>query len=245
MKKILLCALLSIVAISQTSAHGVWAGMRSDNLQIVYGEGPLDNTYKPRWLESVSAYDAHFVNAGIIVEEKAGKLFLKPKANVQVIAIVSYNGYWSNTKSSGWVNKAKDENPEATKGKYHRKFSVNYINQKIVFKKDAPTKIAKTQPVGLEMEIVPMVDPRFLQQGDDLQVKVLHNGKPMADTPVMFDAINRLGETVKTNKDGVATVKVMNKGLNMVAVEASFERKDKTKADANGFFTSLNFTLAP
>lgn len=241
-KKLLVMSTVAILGISSANAHGVWAGMRADKMQVVYGEGPLDNFYNPKWFESVKGFDANFKPTNVMVVKENNKLFLEPCKNTQVIAIVSNNGYWSNTKK-GWVNKAKDENPEATKGKYHRKMSVNYISQNIVFKKDKPIKIEKTMPVGLEIEIVPSVDPRFLKMGDTFKVQVLHNSKPMANTEIMNDSINRLGETIKTDENGFATVKVLNNGVNMIAVETSFEREDKTKADANGFFSSLNFTI--
>lgn len=248
MKKILV---LSIVTVSSlftltAHAHGVWAGMRADKLQIVYGEGDKDNFYNPEWLGKVSGYNSQNKPESVEVKNEHNRLFLTPQEDTQVITIISNNGYWSNTKHNGWINKAKDENPEATKGKFHTKMSVNYINQDTLFKKAKASKvIQKTKAYGLEVEIVPSVDPRFLHVGDDLKVQVLFKGNPMKHTDLMIDAIGLLGKTVKTDDQGYATVKVRNSGLNMLAVELSSPRKDKTKADADGYFSSLNFTLSP
>lgn len=123
--------------------------------------------------------------------------------------------------------------------------SVNYISQDIVFGKSKPLKIAKPKAVGLEMEIVPEVDPRFLKQGDSLKVRLIHNNKPMVDTNVMYDVVNNLGKGVKTDKDGYATIKVSNSGFNMIGIETAFQRSDKTKADSDGYFTALTFTIMP
>lgn len=247
MKKILTLGVMALIGLASigSQAHGVWAGMRADKLQIVYGEGPFDNFYNPKWLGSAKGYDAQHKAQKVVLVNDDNRLFLEPKESVQVITLLSNNGYWSNTKHKGWINKAKDENPEATKGKFHTKMSVNYLSQNLVLKKSAPKKIKTPKAYGLKMEIIPSVDPRFLHAGDDLKVQVLFNGKPMKGVNVMFDAINHLGKAVKTDKKGYATVKVNNSGFNVLAVEKSFERKDKTKADADGYFSALTFTLSP
>lgn len=243
-KKLSIATILVALGISGANAHSVWAGMRGGELQICYGEGPLDDFYNPQWLESVKGFDENFNSSNVLVVQKGKKVFLKPNEKTQVIAINSDNGYWSNTKK-GWINKAKDENPEATKGKHHSKMSVNYISQDIIFGKSKALKIAKPKAVGLEMEIVPEVDPRFLKQGDSLNVRLIHNNKPMVDTNVMYDVVNNLGKGVKTDKDGYATIKVSNSGFNMIGIETAFPRSDKTKADSDGYFTALTFTIMP
>lgn len=243
-KKVLLASLIIGATVAQVQAHGVWAGMRADKMQIVYGEGPLDNYYNPTWFDFAKGYTSSFGSAEVKVKKVDNKIFLQPSEDVQVIAINSENGYWSNTKK-GWINKAKDENPEATKGKQHHKMSVNYISQDIVFKGKKPIKVENPKALGLIMEIVPATDPRFLKAGDDLEIQVLYHGKPMVKTDVMPDVINHLGEVVKTDDNGKAVVKVSNNGVNMIAVETSFSRSDTTKADSDGYFTSLNFTIMP
>lgn len=244
-KKLSIVAVLALSISTHSFAHSVWAGMRGGNLQVCYGEGPLDDFYNPSWLKAVTGYDANLNESLVIVEKKGKLVFLKPNENVQVIKIYSDNGFWSNTKKGPWVNKAKDENPEATKGKHHSKMSVNYISQDIVFGKSKPVEIKKPKALGLEMEIIPQVDPRFLKQGDNLEVQLIYKNKPMANTDIMYDVVNNLGKSVKTNKDGFATIKINNDGFNMIGIETQFDRADKTKADINGFFSALTFTLMP
>lgn len=244
-KKVLFTSIALTTCATQVFAHGVWAGMRADKMQIVYGEGPLDNFYNPEWFASAKGYNADMQDATVTVDQDGDKIYLQPDATVEIISIVSENGYWSNTNSGKWVNQAKDENPEATKGKQHHKMSVNYISQDIVLKGEKPNKIAKPQALGLEMEIVPSLDPRFLQAGDELTVQVLFQGEPMKNIAIMPDSINRLGETITTDEQGQATVTVANNGVNMIAIETAFDRDDKTKADSDAYFSSLNFTIMP
>lgn len=241
-------SLISIALLASSApvfAHGVWAAMRADHLQIVYGEGPLDNFYNPKWFDFAKAVDKNFKEVNLTVIQNGDILNLKPAKNAEIIIIQSENGYWSNTKSGKWLNVSKQENQEATKGKAHHKMSVNYLNQVLVLKGQKPQKIAKPQALGLPMEIVPATDPRFLKAGDTLNVQVLYQGKPLKNIDLMPDAINQLGKTIKTDNNGNATVTVANNGVNMLAVETAFARQDKSLADSDAYFSSLNFTLEP
>ncbi len=233
---------------TQVQAHGVWAGMRADNLQIVYGEGPLDNFYKPSFLQKVNAYNAKLEADKVTVTNKNDTLLLKPSATTQVISIVSDNGYWSKGSDGKMRNIPKNEHKGATMGNHYPKMSVNYISQDILFKKDKPLKIKKPHALGLTLELVPQVDPRFLKAGDKLRITVLYKGKPVAKADVMPDSINHLGETVQTNAKGEAVITVANNGVNSIAVEKVFPLtgKDKTpKADNDKIFSSLVFTIMP
>lgn len=245
LKKISVAATLALALSTSAVAHSVWAGMRGGNLQICYGEGPLDDFYNPAWLKEAKGYDVNLKEAPLKVDKQGKIVLLSPDESVQIIAINSDNGFWSNTKKGPWINKAKDENKEATKGKHHSKMSVNYISQDIVFKKAKPVKIEKPKALGLEMEIIPQTDPRFLKQGDSLKVQLIYQNKPMADTEIMYDVVGNLGKSVKTDKDGFAELKVQNDGFNMIGIETSFDRADKTKADTNGYFSALTFTIMP
>lgn len=245
LKKISVATTLALVLSTSAVAHSVWAGMRGGEMQICYGEGPLDDFYNPAWLKEVKGYDSSLKDASVKVDKQGKIVFLKPDENVQVISIYSDNGFWSNTKKGPWINKAKDENKEATKGKHHSKMSVNYISQDIVFGKAKPVKIEKPKALGLEMEIIPQTDPRFLKQGDSLKVQLIYQNKPMADTKIMYDVVGNLGKSVTTDKEGFAELKVQNDGFNMIGIETTFDRADKTKADTDGYFSALTFTLMP
>jgi uncharacterized GH25 family protein len=60
-----------------------------------------------------------------------------------------------------------------------------------------------SEPVGIALEIVPEQDPTAVRAGDDFAVKVLKNGKPLADFPLNALAGGETkGETRTTDSSG-------------------------------------------
>lgn len=78
--------------------------------------------------------------------------------------------------------------------------------------------------VGDRLEIVPMSDPSTLRPGQELAVKILLDGKPLA-TPVYasYDKFSNRQDTYayfsKDNQDGTAFVKISAAGLWMIRAE--------------------------
>ena len=78
------------------------------------------------------------------------------------------------------------------------------------------------EPLGLKYEIVPMVKPFALYAGNLFQGKVLHDGKPAANTEVEVELYNEFGlkapteshitQVVKTDDNGVFSFVMNHKG---------------------------------
>ena len=78
------------------------------------------------------------------------------------------------------------------------------------------------EPVGLKYEIIPMVKPFALYSGNLFQGKVLHDGKPAANTEVEVELYNEFGlkaptdthitQVVKTDANGVFSFVMNHKG---------------------------------
>lgn len=78
------------------------------------------------------------------------------------------------------------------------------------------------EPLGLKYEIVPMVKPFALYAGNLFQGKVLHDGKPAANTEVEVELYNEFGlkaptdshitQVVKTDENGVFSFVMNHKG---------------------------------
>jgi uncharacterized GH25 family protein len=80
---------------------------------------------------------------------------------------------------------------------------------------DGPTAVT-TKPIGLPLEIVPIVDPFSKSVGDALPVRVLFGGKPLANANLGWDHPGD-GEapagTVRTDGDGKALIPLAKPGL--------------------------------
>ena len=78
------------------------------------------------------------------------------------------------------------------------------------------------EPLGLKYEIIPMTKPFALYSGNLFQGKVLHNGKPAANTEVEVELYNEFGlkapsdahitQVVKTDENGVFSFVMNHKG---------------------------------
>lgn len=246
MKKVLIISfVLAVFGISGAYAHGIWVAMRADKIQIVYGDGPLDNRFNDKSLKSVKGYDQNGNKKNVETKSKkaGGAVTLLPEDSVQVITANS-ESYYSESKSGKWIQKSKLEAPNSKRSMLFKKINVSYINQKVMLKKSQDiVLISKPQAHNLELEIVPQVDPRGLKKGDELKVLVLKNGKPLPDAKIVPDLVGDYSTKVITDKEGYATFKIRNDGLNVVATTSKNPATDSKKADEDSLFSTLAFTL--
>lgn len=102
-----------------------------------------------------------------------------------------------------------------------------------------------TQPVGQEIEIVPLANPYGLAPGQSLTVQLLFRGKPLAGRAIV--AANRRHSDVKTQRlrtdaQGRATFRIDRTGDWMFAV-VHMEASTEPGADWRSFWASLTFAL--
>jgi hypothetical protein len=102
-----------------------------------------------------------------------------------------------------------------------------------------------TKPVGLPLEIVPMRDPFAVKPGDALKVRVLFEGKPLADANLGW-AHPGGGElpagTVRTDERGEALVPVAKVGLMTIRL-THMTRPNAADYEWESFWTTLTFRV--
>jgi len=76
---------------------------------------------------------------------------------------------------------------------------------------------AFSKPVGLYMEMVPLVNPLALKVGDTFPVLVLKEGIPLANAG--FESSDEEEPSYKTDAYGIAQIPVKKKGLFIVAAK--------------------------
>jgi len=83
----------------------------------------------------------------------------------------------------------------------------------LVDKADASWK----EPVGLGLELLPLVNPTSLQAGDTLSIRLIESGKPLANFPVgVVHQADSHGTIVKTDSDGRVRVPLPKPGRYML-----------------------------
>jgi uncharacterized GH25 family protein len=102
-----------------------------------------------------------------------------------------------------------------------------------------------TMPVGLPLEIVPLADPFALKVGHTLKVRVLFEGKPLADANLGWDHPGD-GEppsgTVRSDAKGEAMVPIASTGLMTIRL-THMTRPKAAEYEWESFWTTLTWVV--
>ena len=101
------------------------------------------------------------------------------------------------------------------------------------------------KPLGLPLEIVPLTDPFSRKVGDALKVRVLFDGKPLADANLGWDHPGDGHDpagTARTDAKGEALIPVARAGL--MTIRLTHMTRPKTKDyEWESFWTTLTFRI--
>lgn len=227
------CALMPLHAL----AHGIWFAQRSGELALIYGHGgeDLDMIKRYEKVNAVAAFDRKGEPVKTALRRTDHLALVDTQANPAVVAAVLDNGFWSKGADGKWVNKGKDEVPDAKESGRYVKYTV-YLR--------APLASPLGALPGHVLQIVPL-KPALPQHKDEVMtLRVLFNGRPVAGARVIRDYVtDPEAKPIVTGKDGLVTVRVRNQGLNVIAASFDATPDDPAKAAKNGLFASLAFTL--
>lgn len=140
------------------------------------------------------------------------------------------------------LRKQKDESSAKSRELY-AKFAKTYVVA------GTPAEGWKT-PVGLKIEIVPLADPASLKAGQTLPIRLLYNGKPLADTQVeMAVSINPKAVTrtrIAGRTDAKGELKVTDLMEGKVRLHAvTMDRVSAPDHDWESFWASFTFEVNP
>ncbi len=101
---------------------------------------------------------------------------------------------------------------------------------------------------GERFRIVPLENPFNLEKGQTLPVKVTFDGDPWrgmiyATYENFSDKKDTFAFTTKTDKKGLAHIKLLQKGKWLIKADHAYPYEDKEKADNYSFTTTLTFDL--
>ncbi len=206
-------------------AHGAWFAKRSDRTQLVVGEGWKDNSYNPKGLLKMIAYNSSYMQTDIKSLKGKDYIYIEPKSDVSVVYVELDYGYWSNTPEGKWVPYPMDKVKGSTVGTHAIKYSVNYLGN-----------VDKVKPLD------------NIASDFEYALKRAANPKPAATYSHMLNVINHHTEAIKTDKNGIATVEASNGGVNVIGCEMEVPYENEgidNKATRSKVFVSLSFTLYP
>lgn len=101
--------------------------------------------------------------------------------------------------------------------------------------------------VGMPIEVVPETDPRAWSDGDPFMVRVLYEGRPLADQQLKLIHLvdGDLKVIARTDVDGRAKLQPAQPGPWLVATVYMRRAPEPVKGDWESFWGSLTFELRP
>jgi uncharacterized GH25 family protein len=145
------------------------------------------------------------------------------------------NGYWSKNPDGKWFNKGVDEVPNAIVSGRYLKFATHL--------RALPPGLSLQLP-NLAFQIVVTSAQFPKHKGDPLSIAVLLDGKPVRGAQVWVDAVNEPDtKPLMTDKNGRATFKVRNQGLNVIKAEFGAPYPDPVKTKLTQYNATLSFAL--
>ncbi len=219
------------------NAHGVWFAQRSGQMALVYGHGAedLDMVRRYERVREVRAFDA----AGLPVEAALLKgpqlVTIDMSAKPAVLAAVLDNGYWSKRADGTWVNRGRDEVPDAKENGRFIKYAVRIEGAPVAALSSIPGQVLQILPVSAKL-------PRHANE--QMAVRVLFHGRPVAGARVVRDYVTDPdAKALVTGKDGTVTFRLRNHGLNVIAAMFDGPPDDPVRAAKTGMLATLSFAL--
>lgn len=178
------------------------------------------------------------------VECKAGDkldfVSVAPLAEGSYLAVSGRQAQWYTKSPEGSQDKPKNQVPGASQCIRSVKYAKAVINL-------GQTLGDVSQPVGQNLEIVPLANPGGLKAGGELPIQVLFEGKPLGGCQIFATFAGFSGESnvfafaAKTDKQGQAKVKVWHPGLWLVL--AKHETPFSNPAECDKFYHSAALTF--
>jgi uncharacterized GH25 family protein len=113
-----------------------------------------------------------------------------------------------------------------------------------------PSLDALIRPIGQNMEIIPMENPMSLKEGDKLRVRVLFKGEPAMYCRVLatyqgFSTEDDYAFATMTDKDGIATIRLLHYGPWLVKAEKSTGPDEETRGKCltHSYTATLTFEV--
>jgi uncharacterized GH25 family protein len=103
--------------------------------------------------------------------------------------------------------------------------------------------------MGFKLEIIPYKNPPFLNVGDEMEVQLLYNGKPLARNRIMAThetystKPDDYAQTRVTDSNGKARFKITNPGIWLIRSNHMIAVKGDPKADWESFWSNISFQV--
>lgn len=229
---------IGLLTAQVAQAHGIWFAQRAKQVALIYGIGAddLDTVKRMPLIKNVSGYDAEWKPIAASVRAAGPIVLIDSESPPTVLTAVLDNGIWAKSPDGEWHKKGRDEVPDAVIAERTMKYAVAI--QGPLSSPIPPLPHQTLQIVPVEASL-----PDLL--GKPLKLRVLFQGKPVADARVLTDFVNDPdAKPLRTAADGTVTITVRNQGLNVINAVFDGPSDDLKKVDRVEYLATLSFVLA-
>ncbi|MBW4050050.1 MAG: DUF4198 domain-containing protein [Proteobacteria bacterium] len=219
------------------NAHAVWFAQHGGRLAFIFGLGAddLDMVKRLPHVTSVDGYDASWKPVPTRLEADGPLVVVDSKPTLAVVTAAMDYGIWSKPPHGDWVNKGRDEVPNATLSEKNYKFAIHILGAL-----DKPIPALANQA----LEVVPIGATLPTLKGQPLELRVLLHGKPVSGAHVLRDFVNDPDSNANTTgTDGTVTIRVRNQGLNVISATYDGPPENPKKEDRVEYEATLSFVL--
>lgn len=163
-------------------------------------------------------------------------------AGTHLAIAIPKGGFFSLTPKGFQRGKSRKDLGEVIECRCSEKFA------KALFTVNGPGGDVFSRPLGHGLEIIPLKDPATIKEGDFLPVRVLSQGNP-ARTEVFgvyagfSDEPNTFAYTTRTDKEGVAKIKIIKAGIWLLLAKEEKNYPDPGECDKLSRAASLTFQV--
>jgi len=256
-KRFLLVVCLSVMLgllSTPVHAHYLWLTVNDYNpspgqeIAICIGWGhkfPQDGQPREKALRKMNIFlvDPHGKRIPLNIKPKGEggiePIKVKLKDQGTYLAVLAMKTFVSKT-IEGYIYKPKDELKNVLESFWYETVAKAIINV------GTPGGNAYNKRLGYQFEIIPLENPVNIKEGGMLPISCVLDGKParawMYSTYAGFSkSKDTFAWTTRTDKKGIAQMKILKRGLWLVKTNDSFPYKDSSKADNYKFISTLTF----
>lgn len=233
-RKIIFSMIFSMIFMFLTAqylfAHQAWVEKKGKKIVVLYGHGDRHDPYDPAKIKEVKGFDIKGKSVPVKIVREKDSVSLSPKGKVAVITATFDGGFSVKTTEGTKKGVSKRDVKEYISATQSVKYCKTFLGPSDVF----------AEPVGLKLEIIPLKDPLSLKLGDELEMKVLYEGKPVEGVKI---GIAGYTTDKVTDKEGLAKIKINNKGMQVIAAGHKIPLRDNPDVDVLSISTSITFEV--
>jgi nickel transport protein len=223
--------LLFVLVTMPVWAHDVWLEpVGKSDMKLIFGHPGDPEPYDPSHARDVYGIGKDGKRQKLGSHVHGGELMLRPAADTAVIVVDFDHGVWTETADEESVNKPKGEVPGY----------LSSARERMLHKTLVSWNNAAAKPAGLLLEIVPLANPLAKKPGEELQVQVLYQSKPLADAEI---EIMGSMDLYITDAEGKATLPINEPGFQYIQVIYRVPLENDPDADELALTANLTFNL--